>query len=143
MARDPYIRLHPTAGMNAKLVVCGYCNRDTGEIALPGAAVKDTESRNIVLSEWPCEKCIEEAKAAGGIMAIEALPPPDIRDLPPSRRLDPPKFTPTWRWSAVRREFFERNFEGEKLADVLERGVCLMDRALYEQLLAAEGDGEK
>jgi len=51
------IRLHPEHGLNPTMPVCFYCGKDTGEVALLGAAYKGEAPRHLILNKRPCEWC--------------------------------------------------------------------------------------
>ena len=64
------IKLHPQHGLNPTMPVCIFCGRETGEIALLGAAYDGEAPMHMALTDAPCDKCMEEWTAAG-IAVIE------------------------------------------------------------------------
>ena len=63
------IRLHPTHGLNPTLTVCWWCGKETGEIALLGAAYKGEAPHHMVVNHNPCHEC--EALQSRGVVMIE------------------------------------------------------------------------
>ena len=62
------IRLHPKHGLNPTMPVCFYCRKDTGEVALLGAAYKGEAPRRLILDKQPCEWC--QANMKLGIILV-------------------------------------------------------------------------
>lgn len=65
------MRLSKEYGLNPTLVVCYYCHRETGEIALMGANGGKKAAHHSILSQEPCAKCISCMKK--GIMFVLAV----------------------------------------------------------------------
>jgi hypothetical protein len=52
------IRLSPKHGINPSLAVCFFCQKDRGDIILPGLMKGDTEApRRAVWDKVPCDEC--------------------------------------------------------------------------------------
>ena len=68
------IRLHPTLGVNPKLVCCFYCGKEKNELVLLGAYhMHDKalqENRHVVVDQEPCEWCKRNMQK--GIVLVEA-----------------------------------------------------------------------
>lgn len=65
------IKLHKEHGLNPTLSVCIICGKDTGEIALLGAAYKGKAPMHMVTSIEPCKEC-REKYLSKGILLVEA-----------------------------------------------------------------------
>jgi len=67
------IRLHPTRGLNPKLVVCYFCHREKNELVLLGNVASSNrevqDSKYLVVDKKPCEWCRENM--AKGIVLVE------------------------------------------------------------------------
>lgn len=88
------IRLHREFGVNPTMPVCFWCGKDTGEIALLGAAYKGEAPRSMVMNYEPCVEC--KATMSLGICVAEATS--DNK--------------PTGRWVVVTEDCAKRLFEG-------------------------------
>ena len=63
MAKDKGILLSKKHGVNPSLVICFYCEEETGEIALYGKLKGDAEApKHCFNSLEPCDKCKEKYK---------------------------------------------------------------------------------
>lgn len=67
--RDGSIRLHAEFGLNPTLIKCSWCGKDTGDIALLGAAYKGQAPMRMSIDEAPCSAC--RAGMGQGITFIE------------------------------------------------------------------------
>lgn len=63
------IKLHPVYGLNPTMPVCLFCGRETGEIALLGAAYDGEAPKHMALTDEPCNTC--KSEWAVGIAIIE------------------------------------------------------------------------
>ena len=126
------IRLHPEHGVNPTLPVCFWCGKETGEVALLGAAYRGEAPKNLILNYVPCPSCAE--KQAKGITIIEA----DPRDGDPK---------PTGRWVVIAEAAVERLFQPEVLVQaVLKSRKAFMEPAAFQQVFAdviTETGGDK
>ena len=68
------IRLHPTRGLNPKLVVCYFCHKEKNELVLLGNVASSNrevqDSKYLVVDKKPCEWCRENMTK--GIVLVEA-----------------------------------------------------------------------
>jgi len=116
------IRLHPKFGLNPTMPVCFFCGRDTGEVALLGAAYHGEAPTKMVLDKRPCAACEKEWEAS--IALIEA------------RRING-EIDPTGRVVVVTREAATRILRQPLLDDVLSVGKALLEPAAFEELFGA------
>lgn len=65
------IRLHPQHGLNPTMPVCIFCGRETGEIALLGAAYDGEAPMHMAMNDQPCDKCKSEWAAGIAIMEFD------------------------------------------------------------------------
>lgn len=117
------IRLHPKFGLNPTMPVCFFCGRDTGEVALLGAAYRGEAPMKMVLNKRPCAAC--EKEWAEGIAFVEAS------------RINGDT-EPTGRVVVVKREAVARMVQQPLLDDVLRAGKALVEPEAFEQLFAGE-----
>lgn len=67
--RDGSIRLHKEFGVNPTLIMCTWCGKETGEIALLGSSYDGEAPRQMAVSDDPCKACRDQMKQ--GITFIE------------------------------------------------------------------------
>ncbi len=119
------IRLHPQHGVNPTLPVCFWCGKETGEVALLGAAYKEQAPMHMVLNVEPCEKC--RANMALGITIAEAHRRPH-----PNCAQEGDVWL-TGRWIVLKEEAFRRIIQpGPLLDDVLKKRRCNVEPAVFE-----------
>ncbi len=104
------IRLHKQFGLNPTLSTCFYCGKETGEIALLGAAYDGEAPMHLCTSLEPCAACKEKFKDA--VILVEARR--DERDKP----------QPTGRWVAIKKE----------CVTVPNNGICFTDTETMNKL---------
>lgn len=104
------IRLHKKYGLNPTLSTCFYCGKETGEIALLGAAYDGEAPMHLCTSLEPCAACKEKFKDA--VILVEARR--DERDKP----------QPTGRWVAVKKE----------CVTLPNNGICFTDTETMNKL---------
>lgn len=71
MSKNKSIRLHKEYGLNPTISICIICGKDTGDLALLGAAYKDKAPMHMITSIEPCKECKEEYLTKG-ILLIES-----------------------------------------------------------------------
>lgn len=95
---DSGIKLSPRHGVNPSLGICYYCNKENGEVILPGRLKGDVEApRAAVWHKQPCEECA--GWMAKGIILISVRDDADPSDENPYR---------TGGWSVVTEEAIRR-----------------------------------
>ena len=62
------MRLHREHGLNPTLSTCIICGKETGEIALLGAAYKGEAPMHMVTGLEPCDKCKEDYLKEGVLL---------------------------------------------------------------------------
>lgn len=128
------IRIHPEHGLNPTLPVCSWCGKETGEIALLGAAYKGEAPRHMIVSDEPCKACQDGMKL--GITFIEM-------------KSEDPKAGRTGRWCVMKEEAFIRILnsdpagEGVKENGLKHRKVYILPETSEVLGLFAEGTAEK
>jgi hypothetical protein len=55
-----HIKLHPKYGVNPTLLVCWWCQEETGWLALLGASYKNEAPLKMCVNFDPCPKCQEQ-----------------------------------------------------------------------------------
>jgi hypothetical protein len=125
------LRLHPKYGVNPTVVICYWCGKERGDLALLGAAYKGEAPRNMCLDYEPCEEC--RTKMSLGVVIIE------VADSPRSEKqiaLQEGAY-PTGRWVVMTREAAERKW-GEAAAG----GKAVMSVADFTSMLPAPEDND-
>lgn len=107
------IWLHQEYGVNPTIKVCFWCQQETGEILLLGAAYKKQAPMRMVTDYEPCKKCKEIF--AQGITLIEAF-----------QTLKGPE--PTGNHWVITEEAAKRIFNGGVYEDVLHHKRAWIDR---------------
>lgn len=119
--------LHPKHGLNPTLRTCFWCGKDTGELALLGAAYNGHAPMHMVLNYEPCDACKEQF--AKGITLIETTTRP-TNNLP---AIDGTNY-PTGRIAVVTEESIPRIFDEEFATRVLRARKALIDSAVWDTL---------
>jgi hypothetical protein len=120
------IRLSKKHGVNPMLVVCFFCNEESGEIALLGALPGDAEApRRGVLNHEPCSKCKGYMKQ--GVILISVDEKKSKSDLQNPYR--------TGGWVVVKEEAVKRMVNEPTLRDaVLRQRVCFLPDDAWEKM---------
>ena len=106
------IRLSKKHGVNPSLAVCWWCNKETGDIILPGRLPGDEEApRQAVWNYEPCSAC--GALQCQGITLIEA-------------RANGFQ-NATGKWWVITEEAAKRIFAGDMLSKVLKVRKAFID----------------
>lgn len=111
------IRLHKEFGLNPTLSTCFYCGKETGEIALLGAAYDGEAPMRLCTNLEPCSACKEKFKDS--VLILEACP--DKRGKP----------QPTGRWVAIKKE----------CVMVPNNGICFTDTETMNKLQSISAEG--
>jgi len=120
------MRLSAKYGLNPTLSTCFWCGKETGEVALLGAAYPKEAPMHMVTSYEPCVEC--QKLMAQGITCIEANPTPASPDQPPLQD----RVYPTGTWSVVTKEGFARAFGGAEAKRALAKCKCFLDSETWD-----------
>ena len=111
------IRLHPKHGLNPTLTVCFFCGKETGEIALLGAAYRGEAPRHMVVNKVPCDWCKGNMKR--GIVLVEATGKTEA------------DCRPTGSYVVLKEEVARRMFIEPMLTQVLRTRIAFVDPATW------------
>jgi hypothetical protein len=118
------IRLSEKHGVNPSLGVCYYCNKENGEIILPGRLRDDQEApRRAIWHTHPCDEC--KGWMAKGIIFI-SVKDGDQDHYNPHR---------TGMWTVVKTEAVERMkafINIQVIDDILKRRVAFLEDAVWD-----------
>lgn len=118
------IRLHPEHGVNPTVVVCFWCGKETGELALCGYNGGKEAARESVIGYEPCQTC--QAGMNQGFTIIEAKDTPKDKGQPQMFE----GVYPTGRFVVITKEAAQRAFP-----QYAEGGNALMKPDDFAQLL--------
>ncbi len=130
MSKEPTIPIHPKYGLNPTMVVCFWCGKETGEIALLGANYKAQAPMRMTVSYEPCEAC--QKKWSQGFTVLEMSETPNIEGQPPIR----PGIYPTGNFATFSWEAGERLFGKEQA----EKGMAYISKEDFQKIVDASKD---
>lgn len=137
--REPSIRLHKEFGVNPTMPVCVICGKETGEIAMLGAAYKGQAPMHMIVGMSTCPSCNELLKG-GGVALIGALPNEGVS----GDVVHPGEFTFTGDAVVLKEEAFRRLF---KAVGIPARRMVLVEpevlRALQVEPEGGDNDEKK
>jgi len=130
------IRLHKEHGLNPTMPVCFWCGKDTGEIALLGAAFKGEAPMRMVMDYTPCDSC--KTDFAKGVVLVQVTEHPNTAQQPPIQG----NLYPTGKLCVVTDECIERMFNEDASARVLKSRKAFLDRQAWKEIGLPESDSE-
>ena len=122
---DDSIRLSKKHGVNPMMVVCFFCNKDTGDIALMGQMKGDQEApRRAVLDRTPCDTC--KGHMGQGVIFIS------VNEKLTTDRNNPYR---SGNWAVVTTDFVQRVVTPKSFADdICEKRFCFVPDDVWEKL---------
>jgi len=124
------IHMSPKHGVNPMLVVCFFCQKDRGDLALLGRLRGDVEApRRGVLDYEPCDEC--KSYMERGIILIS------VRD--GEKGANPYR---TGGWVVVTEDFVKRGLEGDALKEVLAKRVVFVPDEVWDTIKLPRGNKE-
>lgn len=129
-----FIRLSEKHGVNPTLVICFYCNKENGELALLGQLPGDAEApRKAAIDQVPCGACKKLMEMGVILISVDEAKTEDQRN--PYR---------TGGWVVVRDEFIGRLISNEELrADILKKRVSFITNEIWNAVGLPRVDGKE
>ena len=125
------IRLSKEHGVNPTMVVCFFCGKETGEIALLGTAYKGKAPKYMWLGSYEsCKACKEHMNK--GLTVFESLDTPTHNKQPAIKNGDKDTY-PTGRWLVMNKDEAPKIFTG---VDTTKHDKVFCDKKVMDYLIA-------
>lgn len=129
------MRLHHKHGLNPTMPVCFWCEKETGEIVLLGAAYDGEAHRHMTLNYDPCPTC--KTNFEKGITLIEANT--KTHDRRPPIQTTPVTLYPTGRFVVITEEAAIKLFtDSPMFGEIMRKRMAFVEPALFDALMSKE-----